>query len=400
MTIIIAILIFGFLIFIHELGHYLTARMFKVGINEFALGMGPKIFSWTSKKTNILYSLRLLPIGGYVSMVGEDEDSEDKNALNNKPVWQRMIIVSAGAFMNVLVGILTVFIIVVSSNDLGSNIVSKLDRVTELTQFGVRETDTIVQIGDDTVEIDYNKAMERLLGYSEPTNIAVIRDGERIEFENVRVLTPSKLRDYGVMEGDRIVKIGDQDVHIDRDLVEAIMFEGKKPVDVTVIRNGEKVVLDDVCFARDTENGMVFGVVDFYVSPAKKSFTGVLKHTYYYSMSTVSMIWKSLVMLVTGDVGVEQMSGPIGVTSAIGDAVKLGPYYLLNLVALLALNLGIFNMLPLPALDGGRFVFMLYELIFRKPVKREVEGMIHFVGLMLLLVLMAFVCFNDVRNLF
>ena len=399
MTIIIAILIFGFLIFIHELGHYLTARIFKVGINEFALGMGPKILSWTSKKTNILYSLRLFPIGGYVSMVGEDEDSNDENALNKKPVWQRMIIVSAGAFMNVLVGILTVFIIVVCSRGLGSNVIGSLERVTELSQFGVYETDTVVQIGDEEVRLNYDEAMQKLLGYSEPTSIEVLRGDERIAFENVRVLTPSKLLDYGIMEGDRIVKVGDQDVHIGRELVESIMFEGKKPVDVTVIRNGEKIVFEDVCFASDTENGMVFGVVDFYVSAEEKSFSSVMKHTYYYSMSTVSMIWKSLVMLVTGDVGVEQMSGPIGVTSAIGDAVELGPFYLLNLVALLALNLGIFNMLPLPALDGGRFVFMLYELIFRKPVKREVEGMIHFVGLMLLLVLMVFVCFNDVRNL-
>ncbi|MBR5322381.1 MAG: site-2 protease family protein [Clostridia bacterium] len=339
MTVVIAILIFGFLIFIHELGHYLTARMFNVGINEFALGMGPKMFSRTSKKTGTVYSLRLLPIGGYVSMVGEDEDSTDENALNNKPVWQRMIVVAAGAFMNVLVGVLTVLVIV-SSNELNAtNIVAK---------------------------------------FSENAN--------------------SEQR--GLQVNDEIIKVGNQKVYTGRDMLEAIMFEGAEPVDVIVIRNGEKVVLEDVIFGQITEKGLVFGQIDFTVYGESRTLGSIIKHTYFYSKSTVGIIWKSLVYLVTGKVGVEQMSGPIGVTSAIGDAAKMGIKNLLDMCALLALNLGIFNMLPFPALDGGRFVFMLYELIFRKPVKREVEGYIHFAGLCLLMLLMVFVGFNDIKNLF
>ncbi len=339
MTVIIAILIFGFLIFIHELGHYLTARLFNVGINEFALGMGPKIYSHTSKKTGIMYSLRLLPIGGFVSMVGEDEDSTDENALNNKPVWQRMIIVAAGAFMNIVVGVLTVLVIVSSTKNLATNV--------------------IAQFTED-----------------------------------------STLQEYGLRVNDRIVKVGNQNVHIGRDMSEAIMFEGTKPVDVTVIRDGEKVVLKDVVFGQMTESGMVFGKIDFKVYPEGRSFNNIIKHTVYYSKSTVNIIWKSFLYLITGKVGVEQMSGPIGVTSAIGDAAKMGIQNLLDICALLALNLGIFNMLPFPALDGGRFVFMLYELIFRKPVKREIEGYIHFAGLCLLMLLMVFVGFNDIKNLF
>ncbi|MBQ7968246.1 MAG: site-2 protease family protein [Clostridia bacterium] len=339
MTVIIAILIFGFLIFIHELGHYLTARLFKVGINEFALGMGPKILTKTSKKTGIAYSLRLLPIGGFVSMVGEDEDSNDENALNNKPVWQRMIIVAAGAFMNVLVGVLVVLIIVCSTKNLATNIVAEFN-------------------------------------------------------EN------SVLQDYGLMVDDQIIKIGKQSVYTGRDMVEAVMFEGAGPVDVTVKRDGKKVVLEDVEFPKISQGKMTFGRIDFKVYGERRSFSNIIKHTVFYSKSTVNMIWKSLLYLVTGKVGVEQMSGPIGVTSAIGDAAKSGLTNLLDLTAMLALNLGIFNMLPFPALDGGRFVFMLYELIFRKPVKREVEGYIHFAGLCLLMLLMLIVGFNDVKNLF
>lgn len=339
MTIVIAILIFGFLIFIHEFGHYITARMFKVGINEFALGMGPKIVSKKSKKTGIDYSLRLLPIGGFVSMVGEDEDSEDENALNNKPVWQRMIIVAAGAFMNVLVGVLIVLVIVCSSKELGTNVIERFAESSPLPQ-------------------------------------------------------------YGLQVNDKIIQVGGQKTHIARDTREAIMFEGTKPVDVTVLRDGKKVVLPDVVFGQITENGLAFGVADIGFYREGRSFSNIIKHTVYYSKSTVNMIWKSLVYLVTGEVGVEQMSGPIGVTNAIGDAAKMGTVYLLDLAAMLALNLGIFNMLPFPALDGGRFVFMLYELVFRKPVKREVEGYIHFAGLCLLMLLMVVVGYNDIKNLF
>lgn len=339
MTVIIAILVFGFLIFIHELGHYLTARAFKVGINEFALGMGPKILSHTSKKTGIVYSLRLLPIGGFVSMVGEDEESNDENALNNKPVWQRMIVVAAGAFMNVLVGVLTVLVIVCGTEKLATN--------------------TIAQFNEG-----------------------------------------STLPEYGLMVNDEIIKVGSKRVYTGRDLSETIMFDGTKPIDITVRRNGETVVLKDVVFGQMTESGMVFGSIDFKVYPEGRSFTNIVKHTVFYAKSTVSIIWKSLVYLVTGKVGVEQMSGPIGVTSAIGNAAKSGWKSLLDMCALLALNLGIFNMLPFPALDGGRFAFMLYELIFKKPVKREIEGYIHFAGLCLLMLLMVVVGFNDIRNLF
>ena len=126
----------------------------------------------------------------------------------------------------------------------------------------------------------------------------------------------------------------------------------------------------------------------------------IIKHTFFYTKSTVSIIWKSLYYLLSGRVGIEQMSGPVGVTSALGNAAKMGWINLLDLCALLALNLGLFNMLPFPALDGGRFAFMLYELIFRKPVKREIEGYIHFAGLCLLMLLMLIVGFNDIRKLF
>lgn len=341
MTILIAILIFGFLIFIHEAGHFLAARLFKVTVSEFSIGMGPKLITKTSKKSGTAYSLRLLPIGGFVNMVGEDEDSDDEGALNKKPVWQRMIIVAAGSVMNILFGVIIVAVIIIGSDRLASN--------------------TIAQFTED-----------------------------------------STLPSYGLMVGDEVVKVGGHSVHIGRELSEAIMFEGIKPVDVTVLRNGEKIVLKDVEFATASEGKLVFGVTSFYVYAEKdgKSFSNIVKHTLYYSKSTANMIWKSLVYLVTGRVGVDQMSGPVGVTKEIGEAAKLGVDRVLDLCALIALNLGIFNLLPFPALDGGRLFFMLIELVFRKPVKREIEGYIHFAGLALLMLFMLFITFKDIIKLF
>lgn len=338
MTIVIAVLVFGFLIFIHELGHFTAARIFKVRVNEFSIGMGPKLISKNSKKTGTAYSIRLLPIGGFVSMAGEDEESDEEGALNSKPVWQRMIIIAAGAFMNILVGVIAVFIIVVSTR-LPSN------------------------------------------------TVAEFREG-------------SVLPAQGFEVGDKIVSIDGKTVHTAHDMREYIMFDGTGEVDVTVLRDGNEVTLPKVRFATASEGRLTVGIMDFYVKEAEKTVGSVLVNTFYYAKSSVTTIWKSLLFLVTGKVGVDQMSGPVGVTSAIGDAAKRGLPDLLDLAALIALNLGIVNMLPLPALDGGRFVFLLFELITRKKVPRKVEGYIHFAGLVLLMGLMILITYKDIVKLF
>ncbi len=275
MTIILAILVLGFLIFIHELGHYLTARMFKVGINEFAIGMGPKLVSWTSKKTGIAYSIRLLPIGGFVSLMGEDEESDDVNALNNKPVWQRMIIVSAGAFMNALVGVLIVLGIVMSKDYLESNIIARFN--------------------DDT-----------------------------------------NLQEYGFQVNDEIIKIDGKRVYYGRDMSTEIIFSDADGVDVVVLRDGEKVLLEDVRFDRVNSDGVSLGKIGFKVYPEEKNILNVLGYTVQYSKATVKMIWKSLIYMVTGKVGINQMSGPIGVTSAMGEIAKKDMTGAVNIEAMLA----------------------------------------------------------------
>lgn len=339
-TIIIAVLIFGVLIFIHELGHYLAARAFKVGIKEFAIGMGPKIISKTSEKTQIVYSLRLLPIGGFVSMVGEDEESDDESALNLKPIWQRLIITVAGAAMNIIAGLIITCILVASSPALGSTMIASFPE------------------------------------------------------EN----SPSQAT--GLEVGDKILKINDEATHISYELVYAVMREGYEPVDVTVVRNGEKIVLEGVTFPSIEEGGVLFGSTDFKVFAEEKTPLNVIRHAYYQCGASVRLVWQSLLDFITGRYGVDQLSGPVGVTTQIGTAANQGVMSLLSLSSIIALNLGIFNLIPFPALDGGRIVFLLIELVRRKPIKPEYEGYVHFVGLVLLMALMLFVTYKDIVSIF
>ncbi len=339
--IIIAILIFGLLIFIHEGGHFLFARLFKVTVNEFSIGMGPKLVSKKSKKSGISYSLRAFPIGGFVSMAGEDEESDDPNALNKKPVWQRMIIVAAGGVVNLVAGILVMFILVFSSTSMG-------------------------------------------LG---STTVAEFRDG-------------ALSQDCGLKAGDTIVEVEGRNVHIADELVYEIMRLGIEPVDLTVVRDGEKTVIEDVEFPQISEQGVAFGDADFYVYGQERTFTNLVKHSFYRSTYTVRMIWESLYDLVTGRYGIEAVSGPVGVTEALTQAAQTGSYNFIYLVVVISMNLGVMNLLPLPALDGGRLVFLLIEAVRRKPINPKVEGVVHTAGLALLMLLMIFICVKDVIKLF
>ena len=364
-TIVIALLIFGFLIFIHELGHYLTARLFRVHIREFAIGMGPKLLTKTSKKTGIAYSLRALPIGGFVSMVGEDEESDDPDAFHKKPVWQRIIITIAGASMNVLIGVLVMSFLVMSQDMLPSTTIAKFQEPA-VTEESVQE------------EVP---GMESVAG-------------EKKEPEPV-----VSTEEFGLRVGDTITKIGPAKVHIANELVYEVMRRGWEPLDVTVIRDGETMVIPQVQFPKFYESGALFGNVDFYVLGEDVNPATVLKHSYFRAVSTIKMIWESLYDMITGRYGVETVSGPVGVTEALGEAASEGVEDLIYLAVVISMNLGIMNLLPFPALDGGRLLFQLIELVRRKPVPTEIEGMVHFAGLVLLMILFVVITFKDIMSL-
>jgi len=302
--------------------------------------MGPKLLSHRSRKSGTLYSLRLLPIGGYVSMVGEDEESDDVNALNNKPIWQRFVIIAAGAIMNLVLGILLMSIMVASYTNYFTNTISG--------------------------------------------------------FDNAQAITAES----GLMVNDTITKVNGERVHIYYDLIYTVMREGTEPADVTVIRDGKKMVIEDVVFPTITEQGTKFGEVDFITYTEMKTPLTVVKHAYYQSVSSIKIIWQSLFDLVTGRYGVEQLSGPVGTTNAISEVAKEGLPNLTFMIVLITMNLGVFNLLPLPALDGGRLVFLIVELVRGKPIKPEYEGYVHFAGIVIMMLFMVFITYKDIVKLF
>ncbi|MBQ8509932.1 MAG: site-2 protease family protein [Clostridia bacterium] len=328
------------LILMHELGHYVAARIFHTPIREFAIGMGPRLLSHRSKKTGTIYAMRVFPIGGFVQMVGEDEESEDENALCFKPVWQRMIITAAGAFMNLLVGAILMTVVVATLPNLGGTTVLRFTEENALSQ------------------------------------------------------------QSGLQAGDEVLRVNGARVHIASELAYEIMRNGVEPLELTVLRDESEIELPNVQFPTIVSEGMEFGMTDFVVLAEEKTVGNVIKQSFYRSISTVKMIWQSLFDLITGRYGLEAVSGPVGVTTAVSEAASSGYQDFLYLVVVITMNLGIFNLLPLPALDGGRLMFQIVELIRRKPLPTEVEGYVHFVGIVLLMILMVVITFKDVMSLF
>jgi regulator of sigma E protease len=378
--VILAIFMFGLLIVLHELGHFLTARLFGVGINEFSIGMGPKLFSWKGKPRKkfspkprplqaegekfseelsseekkaeeeqdgcTVYSLRALPFGGYVSMVGEDEESDDPAAFANKAAWKRLLIVIAGPLMNVLLGFLLMLIIVLASERLATNTVGKFVEGSVSDQYGLQLGDTVIEVGE----------------------VAVHTGNELV---------------YEIMNQGR---------------AEAV--EGFVAIDLTVLRDGREIFLPAVRFPSTELEGVLFGTADFQVYGEEKSVSSVARHTFFRSVSTVKMIFDQLIDLLRGRYGLNAISGPIGITQEVASAAKLGLINVVYLMAVITVNLGVFNLLPLPALDGGRLLFILIELIAGRPVDKNVEGYIHLAGLLVLFGLMILVACKDIAGLF
>ncbi|MBE6644207.1 MAG: site-2 protease family protein [Ruminococcaceae bacterium] len=343
LTIVLALLVFGLLIFIHEFGHYIFARIFKVKINEFSVGMGPKLLWYDSKKTGIRYALSMLPIGGYVAMAGEDDESDDPNSFDKKPAWQRFIITAAGAVVNLVAGFIVMTVLV-----------------------------GIVPIGNTEIAAYYTKEQT---GYEVSSS------------------------DSGLMEGDIIVAVDGKKVKIVDELSYEIMRRGTKPIDITVIRGGSQIVIPDVVFPGMTEEGQSFGIMDFKVYQVERSFGNLMSHAMRKSYLTVRMCWESIYDLITGRYTFEAVSGPVGISSAIGDAAKDGTASLLHIAALISINLGFMNLLPIPALDGGRLITILAEMVTRKRIPKKVEGIINGVGLALLLLLSLVIMVKDIFKL-
>ncbi len=455
--ILLALLMFGVLIFIHELGHFIAARLCGVEILEFAIGMGPKLISWKSKKNGTRYSLRLFPIGGYVSMLGEngmeavqgsadgefDEKATEiadnkaiegeavegevvdlvqdperaKRAYCNQNVWKRILISIAGPLMNVLLGFLLMLIITVAAGEgnLGTTTVADFHIVyqSEESLSGLLRGDYVDAVNG--VEVNSFAQMKELVAADEDglLQISVRRlNAERTEvtretltdvpldFTSLETLFTSSVSEQsGLQVNDEIVKVNRVRVHTHYELSYEITMQGYRALDLTVIRNGEEVVLENVLFPNtvDEASKVTAGEIDFRVFAESKYHVGtVLRHAWYRSVSMVKMVYDTLAGLFSGRYGMEAVSGPVGITKEISKVAQQSLLNILPMMALISINLGVMNLLPLPALDGGHLLLYAIEVVRRKPVKPEVESVINFIGLVLLLGLAVIIAIKDI----
>lgn len=331
--IILSLLVFMLAVVVHEFGHFYPAKKSKIKVNEFAVGMGPKLFS--RQKGGTLYSVRALPLGGFCAMEGEDESEiegtfEETGNFNQAPIWSRIITIFGGPLSNFILA----FIIL-------------------LGLFSLR--------GVQTSEIS-------------------------------GVLENSVAQKAGIVVGDKIVKIGSYEISNFKDVKKALQSTDEKELSVTFLRGSEQ---KEVKVSFEDSQERLLGVQ----SKLKRNISLVLKETVGTFNYFISSMFNIIKQLFTGKVGVGQLSGPIGVVGAISNAASDGLYSLLYMTAFLSINLGFLNLLPIPVLDGGRLVFLFIELILGKPISREKEGYVHFVGFIFLMGLILFVSFKDILRL-
>ena len=335
--ILFAILFFGIIIALHEFGHFITAKLFKIQVNEYAIGMGPAIFK--KKKGETQYSLRLFPIGGYCAMEGEDEESDNPRAFSRAKAWKRFIVVAAGATLNIILGLILICVMLGADGGIPSRTVT-----------GVSEA--------------------------------------MLSMEN------------GLRDGDTVLRINNTNVISARDMLYDFYRDADGVYDITVKRNGEKVELKDVPVVANGETGEY----DFYILFQRTNALNIVPGAVKQTASMTKLVWLSLVDLVRGSYGLKDISGPVGtiniVAETTSDAVKEADYAVIFFIlAFITINIGIVNLLPLPALDGGRLLFIFIEMIIRKPVPKKFEAWVHAAGFFLLIALMIFITFNDIFNL-
>lgn len=439
--ILIGVLLFELIIFIHEFGHFITAKKSGIKVNEFSLGMGPKIFSFGKGETK--YSLRIFPIGGFCAMEGEDEESPEPRAFNNAKVWKRMIVVIAGAVMNIILGFVLMFVVVVQQDAYSSTEVQSFpatsfssctglqsgDVIKEINGYGIStsmdfnypiSTAELKTVDGSTLEIYkedcgnnlYNMAVSLVQDKNNKlSDEQVSKVNELLSKSTNEIVKAKSKEDAFSVYGNYYKKINDACGIKDYKVEKIVEKETRKryTADILVERNGEEKLLKNVQFftytTKDNSDPQVS--IDFYVKPIEKTFGSVISQTFKQTISTCKMIYASLGGLLTGKFGLKDMSGPIGIASAVttvaSESLSSGFMSAVNsiiyVMMIITVNLGLFNMLPFPALDGGRFVFLIIESIRGKSVPRKVEAIVNGIGMGLLILLMILITANDIFKL-
>lgn len=416
-TVISFIIIFGALVFFHELGHFLFAKRAGILVREFAIGMGPKILGITKGET--IYTVRLLPIGGYVRMAGEDMDTIQLQAghrigilLNKEGLAEKVIMNQKTMYPDIL-------LVEVEEADLEKQLYIKgYDEDEKLIRIEVARDAVIEENGKETVLAPYDRQFDSksvghrfmtilagplfnfVLAFFIFTALGLMQGVPTNEPVISEVTEDSPAESAGMKAGDLITEIEGESIESWNDLVEAVQVNAGNPLEVEIERGEETqefTVTPEVSDQAGEEVGVI-GVL--YQSPLEKDFFGSFVYGAEQTIFWFKEIFRLLGMLVTGQFTLDALSGPVGIYKTTEEVAKYGFFTLMSWAGMLSINLGIMNLLPLPALDGGRLMFFIVEALRGKPVDRQKEGMVHFVGIMLLMLLMIMVTWNDIQKFF
>ena len=423
------IVLLGFLILIHELGHFTVAKLCKVKVNEFAIGFGPTIWKKQGKETK--YALRLIPLGGFVSMEGEDEESDKEGSFSKASIPKRMAIVVAGATVNIIFAVIVYFILVSTSGTYISNEIDSIIDGYAAEEAGLQAGDKIVKIDDEEIKSKYDldNVMEENNG--EEIKLQVERNGEIIDFnlkptevkskvtgiyldDEAKIITMDKgssTEKAGIENNDKILKINGQEVNGSSDKVIEILNQSNsenqnqtesisenesndnnEAIEITVQRGNAEVTIDLV---PDTISTYYLGVNMKY---AEDTFINRCINGGMETKIFVFSIFDNLKQLFTGNVGLDQMMGPVGISEVVANTNGFREFF--EMMALISLSLGVTNLLPIPALDGGKLLILLIEAIRRKPLKQETEMNIQLVGFAILIGIFLLVTYNDILRIF
>ena len=412
MVIVFAILLFSILIFLHELGHFMAAKLSKVRVNEFSIFMGPALVKWTRGET--LYAIRCIPIGGYCAMEGENEDTDDPNSFQKASWWKRLIILVAGSAMNFIAGLLLFAIVFAQSAMIGTPEIAEVESVQLLADAdGLQIGDKVLSVDDIPFTEDNKAELKQLLLDGTAHNVVVLRELEEIALQDLTITTvDTAWKQNGIQPGDRWEEINGENVYISGDFELLMSLAQDHKFDLVFDRNDEEIVFNDLLLQKGLflDDGILTERYGFSFAYEEATFGSVAGYVWNNSVDAVRNVRLSLQMLLSGQAGVQDVSGPVGIVQIMTESVEetdstaAAVNTLLLFGAFIAVNLAVMNLLPMPALDGGRVVGLLLvtaiEAVTNKKVNPKVEGYIHGIGMLLLLLLMAVIMFKDVWGIF
>lgn len=410
-TAISAILVFSLIVLVHEYGHYKVALNVGIKVEEFAIGMGPAILK--KEKNGIIYSIRAIPLGGFCKMEGEEEEVKSSTSFSSKKVWQRFMVIAAGPIMNFLLA-LALFVIIALAFGVTGTTVDYIDETSNEYAKGLQTGDKIISVNDNKAYI-WEDIFYQITNEGNKSNkIEFERDGKIhvIYVENnyrkvvgistnivngqmTTTVSPTDMTSpaykAGLNNGDRIIKINNMPVDTWEDIISKINEGENSDIKITVNRDGEIL---------DFNVTPINQISVMYNTAIEKSFIAAIASSAYKTVYYIKLMFDVIVKIVTGQIGGDAVGGPVMVISMVGEAAKVGILPLMNLAAFISINLGFMNLLPIPALDGSKLVFLIIEGIRGKAIPIEKESIVHFIGFVLLLTLMIFITYKDILRVF